>query len=45
MSCSRDKMCLKSAPQKLNFVMANAASFSVKTILCKTNNILFNKNY
>ena len=56
---------LKSAPQKLNFVMAktksksytandlarsrivthsNAASFSIKTILCETN-ILFSKNY
>ena len=60
------KMRLKSASQKLNFVLAqavhwivaandlepsrivthnNTASFSIKTILCETNNIPFSKNY
>ena len=64
------KMGLKSAPQKLNFLMAkaiskrctldcsckalahsrivthsNAASFSIKTILCENTNILFSKDY
>ena len=63
-------MRLKSAPQKLNFLMAkaiskrctldcsckalahsrivthsNAASFSIKTILCENSNIPFSKNY
>ena len=62
---SHTKMCLKSAPQKLNFVMAKAisksytlvcrckcpctfpysSSFSIKTILYETTNILFSKNY
>ena len=70
MPCSHAKMCLKSASQKLNFVLAkaiskrytldcsskclahyrivthsNAASFSIKTILCETTNILFSKDY
>ena len=70
MSRFHAKMRLKSAPQKLNFLMAkaiskrctldysckalarsrivthsNAASFSIKTILCKNNNILFSKDY
>ena len=64
------KIYLKSAPQKLDFVMEkviskvihqvvapnvfahsyiathkNTASFSIKTTLCETNDILFSKNY
>ena len=64
------KMLLKTATQKLNFVMAraisksytldcncnplarsriamhsNTPSFSIKTTLCETNNILCSKNY
>ena len=51
------KMRLKSAPQKLNFLMANAlarsrivthnnaASFLIKNILCENSNIIFSKNY
>ena len=71
---SHAKMRLKSAPQKLDFLMtkaisksctsvqlqivaanilarsrivthSNAASFSIRTILCENTNILFSKNY
>ena len=68
MPCFHAKMHLKSAPQKLDFLMtkaisksctldrsciarsrivthSNAASFSIRTILCENTNILFSKNY
>ena len=57
MPCFHAKMRLKSAPQKLDFLMtkallrsrivthSNPASISIRTILCENTNILFSKNY
>ena len=45
MPCTHAKIRLKSAPQKVNFVMAKAISKSYTLDCNEINNIIFSKNY
>ena len=45
MPCTHAKIHLKSAPQKVNFVMAKAISKSYTLDCNEINNIIFSKNY